>query len=86
MPPDDQGEKVRALWNAQGDDDASVVRAACVDASLWGTDLSHVPGFVRLVVEYLEGIRRSGINAVLESLLAAERRNGATTSGIKVRV
>lgn len=86
VPPDDQGEKLRALWNTRGDDDASVVRAACGDASLWGTDLSHVPGFVRLVVDYLAGIRRSGIAAVLDSLLAAERRDAATTGGIKVRV
>jgi tagaturonate reductase len=85
VPPDDQAEKLRALWSAGGDDDASVVRAACADASLWGTDLTHVPGFVRLVVEYLESIRRSGINRVLDSLLATERRNGAPIGGIKVR-
>jgi tagaturonate reductase len=86
VPPDDQGEKLRALWSAHGDDDASVTRAACGDVSLWGTDLSRIPGFAGLVADYLSGIRRIGINGVLDSLLAGERRNGSIATGIKVRV
>lgn len=84
VPPDDQGEKLRALWNAHGDDERSVARAACADASLWGTDLSRVTGFVGLVTEYLSTIRRMGIDAVLDTLPVGTRRNGGIITGIKV--
>jgi hypothetical protein len=86
VPPDDQGEKLRALWNAHGDDEASVARAACGNVSLWGTELARIPGFVGLVADYLSAIRRDGINTVLDALLAAERRNAVTAAGIKVRL
>src|SRR5688500_16131929 len=73
VPPDDQGEKLRALWNAHGDDEASVARAACGNASLWGMSLARIPGFVGLVADYLSAIRRDGINTVLGGLLADEQ-------------
>jgi tagaturonate reductase len=85
IPPDDEGAKLNALWKAHGDDDiaiAHVGRAACEDATLWGTDLSRVSGFVGLVTEYLMTMRREGIDAVLDALAMDERRNGNISTGM----
>ncbi|HJU66816.1 MAG TPA: tagaturonate reductase [Gemmatimonadaceae bacterium] len=78
LPPDEQGERLKTLWRVHGDDDQSLARAACGDVALWGTDLSRVPGFVSLVVDYLREIRRMGINGVLDALLTARRQGQGT--------
>ncbi|HEU0055036.1 MAG TPA: tagaturonate reductase, partial [Longimicrobium sp.] len=70
-PPaaDDQAEPVRALWSRSGDP-ATVARAACADAALWGADLAALPGFADTVAEALERIVALGANVALERHLA----------------
>jgi tagaturonate reductase len=71
--PDDRAEYLRKVWKEHADDEAAVARAVCSDVSLWGTDLSRVPGFVDLLGEYLSGIRRTGIGGLLDRVASAER-------------
>jgi tagaturonate reductase len=71
---DDQAEQVRAHWGTAWDnaDDgalADLVHAVCGDTSLWGTDLSAVPGFADAVAASLVRMRRDGVAAALESHL-----------------
>jgi tagaturonate reductase len=77
VPQDDQGERVRALWSDHGGGDeralAALVRAACSDTSLWGTDLTAVPGFAEAVTAHLTKMIQAGPQAALEAHLAAER-------------
>ena len=83
---DDKGEQIRALWRKYGDDDPAVARAVCADFSLWETDLSHVPGFVGLVTEYLSMLRSKGIGAALDAVASSERRTGDVSAGLKAVV
>src|SRR5215831_15375646 len=62
VPPDAEGERVRALWQSvtprTEDDFLDFVRRACGEGgvgeeSLWGFDLTAVPGFVELVADHL---------------------------------
>ena len=75
VPADDQGGRVRALWDMlENDSDsalAALVRAASADESLWGTDLTRIPGFADAVTDHLVRVRRDGIAAALDALLAA---------------
>ena len=75
VPADVPGERVRAAWVETGADlDPSrleaLVERVCGDQSLWGTDLTRAPGFAAAVADHLARIRRDGIGAALESLLA----------------
>ena len=75
VPVDVPGERIRALWSEAGADaDANrigaLVRRVCTDQSLWGADLTRVPGFVVAVSDHLARVRRDGIGAALEALLA----------------
>ncbi|HEV2148376.1 MAG TPA: tagaturonate reductase [Longimicrobiaceae bacterium] len=75
---DDQGERIRGLWDALPDDSPAALRelarAACADVETWGTDLSAVPGFAEAVGEALEHAAREGVPAALEAHLAAASR------------
>ena len=44
----------------------ALVKAICADVSLWGTDLTALPGFHDAVTEYLSRIRHDGMAAALE--------------------
>ncbi|HEX9939575.1 MAG TPA: tagaturonate reductase [Longimicrobium sp.] len=70
LPRDDQGARVRALWEELGDDAIAVARRACADAELWGADLSAVPGFVHRVAGCLTRILSIGTPAALAQHLA----------------
>lgn len=75
VPADGPGERIRALWDEVGAATDSrrleaLVQRVCSDESLWGTDLTRAAGFVATVTEQLERIRRDGIVAALEALLA----------------
>ncbi len=75
VPADDQGARVRALWDGVDDaaDDGRLVRLArraCTDAELWGQDLALVPGFAAAVGEQLVRLVRGGATAALEAHLA----------------
>ncbi|MBW3629871.1 MAG: tagaturonate reductase [Gemmatimonadetes bacterium] len=77
VPQDDQGERVRALWSAhRGSDEAGIgelVRAACSDTTLWGTDLTEMRGFAEAVTAHLVRLTQAGPQAALEAHLAAAR-------------
>lgn len=75
VPADDQGGRVRALWDTLDDDSApalaGLVETACADTSLWGTDLTRIPGFTEAVTDHLVRVQRDGPSAALDALLAA---------------
>lgn len=79
---DTDGERVRARWRATSDESDEtlrrVVSEVASDLSLWGADLSQLPGFVDLVAENLMRIVRLGATAALEAHVAtlhASERN-----------
>jgi tagaturonate reductase len=73
VPADDHADEVRAFW---GDRDgsatalATVAKRACGAESLWGADLTTVPGFLDAVTEDLIRIQRDGVVAALDAHLA----------------
>lgn len=73
VPPDDLGERVRALWSGReeaGDEAlAALVREACSAEDLWGVDLTTVPGFAEAATGALVRIVRAGIDEALEEHL-----------------
>jgi len=75
VPDDSEGPRVRALWAAVATPDvpaiAELVRRACADVELWGTDLSAVPGFADAVSAALVAIRQDGALAALDAHLGA---------------
>jgi tagaturonate reductase len=83
---DDRGEEIRALWRKYGDDEPAVARSVCADVSLWDTDLTRVPGFLRLVTEDLSAMRRTDISSVLDAVASSARRGDTASPGLKVVV
>ncbi|HEX8243565.1 MAG TPA: hypothetical protein VF541_08720, partial [Longimicrobium sp.] len=82
LPRDDQGGRVRALWEELGDDPAAIARRACADAETWGADLSAVPGFGEAVASSLTRVLAMGTPAALAQHLArASAAAGVTVSG-----
>ena len=75
VPADDQGGRVRALWNAlENDSDpalAGLVETVSADAALWGADLNRIAGFTDAVTDHLVRIHHGGPAAALDVLLAA---------------
>jgi tagaturonate reductase len=69
VPADDQGERLRALWAAHGSD--RNVDAALSDATLWGADLTRLPGLVDAVRDALARLLSDGVERTLEAHLAA---------------
>jgi tagaturonate reductase len=67
---DDQADRVRAHWQAAGDDVDAAVRTICGDDGLWGTDLNAVPGFANAVAAHLGRMERDGVFAALEAVNA----------------
>ncbi|HEX8432057.1 MAG TPA: tagaturonate reductase [Longimicrobium sp.] len=62
---DDAGERVTAHW--AGADDAEAARRILADTTLWGMDLTAVPGFADEVTRHLARIREVGMRAALET-------------------
>jgi tagaturonate reductase len=81
VPADDQGDRLRALWTTSTDHSAEGLRrlaqVACGDESLWGTDLTLVPGFLDAVSEHLVRACRAGVAAALEAHLGASVERSA---------
>ncbi|HEX8694807.1 MAG TPA: tagaturonate reductase [Longimicrobium sp.] len=81
VPADDQGDRVRAMWSALHDGSdaslAALVKVACADRALWGTDLARVPGFAKAVTCSLVRAHRDGVSAALEAHLAAPAASAA---------
>lgn len=73
VPPDDQAEKLRALWaGVDREDDAALTRLArafLADAALWERDLSALTGLTDAVATALIGIERDGARAALAAHL-----------------
>lgn len=80
-PADDQAERLRALWDAHHADAAALARAALGDETLWGADLTAVPGLAERVHEHLSRVRTEGVRAALDHYLsgaAGAAREGST--------
>jgi len=75
VPADDQGVRLGALWEAFPADAGApvgvLVSTICGDSTLWGADLTAIPGFAEAVAEHLSFIRSQGMDAALERHLAA---------------
>ncbi len=72
VPADDQADRLRGHWESVGEAGAPVdalVLAVCCDSTLWGADLSAIPGFPDAVASHLSSIRSVGMAAALEQLL-----------------
>lgn len=73
VPEDVEGERVRAAWlGVDPRSDTTVgelARSVCADATLWGLDLTTVPGFADLVAEHLVRIVRQGVRPALDAHL-----------------
>jgi tagaturonate reductase len=73
VPDDAEGERVRSAWlGVDPRSDAAVgdlARAVCADATLWGVELTAVPGFADLVTEDLVRIVRRGVRPALDAYL-----------------
>ena len=75
VPVDDQGARLHSLWSVVPDDAAApvgeLVWSAGRDSSLWGIDLTTLPGFCDAVADHLWRIRTQGMGAALEHHLAS---------------
>ncbi len=73
VPPDAEGERLRATWQSlapRSDDEfVELARSICADDTLWGTDLTGIPGFFELVAEHLMRICRQGVASALDAQL-----------------
>jgi tagaturonate reductase len=76
VPVDDDGRVLFDLWYGIDDDTdaelSAIARAACADASLWGTNLTRLPGFLDAVTRHLTQMARTGVAAALDAHLGAE--------------
>ena len=68
VPADDQGVRIRDLWSSVANLRVLAV-TACSDASLWGMDLSAIPGFSDAVAVHLARMSDVGVRAALAELL-----------------
>lgn len=75
VPHDDAADRFRDLWagvDARDPAEASdLAHAVGADVSLWGTDLTAVPGFCRSVAAHLLHASREGVPAALQAHLAS---------------
>lgn len=75
VPADDQGVRLSAMWEGfSADANAPVgdlVSAICRDSTLWGADLTAIPGFAAAVADHLSCMRSHGMSAALERLLSS---------------
>ena len=53
VPADDASGKMTVAWDAAGTDQEALVRTVASDESLWGTDLTTIPGFAESAAEHL---------------------------------
>jgi tagaturonate reductase len=73
LPMDDGAALIRsASMNARNDVDG-FVESVCCDRSLWGMDLSELPGFIDSVTGHASAIAREGIRPSLNQLMAASK-------------
>lgn len=68
VPPDEAGLEVQGIWNRERSP-SDVAWTALRDTSLWGLDLTTVPGFAERVAGHLTTISESGVRPALEQVL-----------------
>lgn len=73
VPADDASARLESAWRSAGSDHFALVRHVCEDVSLWGTDLTALPGFVQVVTDHLAAIEIDGAAVALDTHLAALR-------------
>ena len=77
VPPDDQGDALRAHWAAVGGREPSSLRrfvgSVLRESSLWGTDLTALPGLEEAVARELIRIEEQGAREALTQHLAEQR-------------
>ena len=66
LPPDDQADRIRRVWNRHGDASDAVVSEVAADVALWETDLNRLPGFTALAAALLAIAARDGLRAAME--------------------
>lgn len=75
VPVDDGGSRIAELWAEHAASGTAPVDrfvwAVARDASLWGADLTAVPGFCAAVTDHLWRIRAEGMRAALDHHLTA---------------
>ena len=67
MIQDDKAGYLSDLWKKYGDE--KIANAVLRDESLWGTDLTRLPGFEKDVTEKLSLISSGGMRAALQTVL-----------------
>jgi tagaturonate reductase len=72
---DDQGARLHSLWSVVPDDVQApvgeLVWSAGRDTSLWGVDLTTLPGFCEAVADHLWRMRALGMTIALDHHLAS---------------
>jgi len=68
VPNDEQGLPIRELWSG-GSSLHEIAEFACSDESLFGADLSDIPGFADAVAVHLTRMVEVGVRAALSELL-----------------
>jgi tagaturonate reductase len=71
VPADDGADRLAQRWVASGTDVGSCVRATLADTSLWGADLTNIPGFAEAVTEHLRRALASGVAVALDHHLGS---------------
>jgi tagaturonate reductase len=79
VPDDANADAVRQYWSrtdARSDSGlAALAHAVCADATLWGTDLTLIPGFAEAVTDHLRIANRRGVPAALDAYLATHEQS-----------
>jgi tagaturonate reductase len=71
LPVDESASLMQGARRNAGDNLGAFVETVCCDRSLWGMDLSELPGFNDSVTAHVSAIGRDGIRASLTQLIAA---------------
>lgn len=59
-----------AAWDAHGDDAAALAGAVLADPTLWGEDLTRIPGLAHRTAAHLAAILSQGMRAAMASVVA----------------
>lgn len=79
VPSDTGGEQVTRAWTTfRPEDPAVFVQSVASMSSIWGADLSAIPGFVIHVEKQLTAIMREGFNPALASIAGSHTASTTT--------
>ncbi len=75
VPADNHGAKLHDYWAGMPDDAnapvGEMVSSICRDTTLWGADLTGIPGFCEAVTDHLARMRAQGVGEALDHHLAS---------------